>query len=130
VGADPKKSVFRDADEAGSEIRERQPTLTDEVALEQARLMSIPSEPEDLVPVLRAELEPMDRVPSLAGPLQDVGAALDPTSAFVLGFVDGVLPLETIIDVAGLPEPETLSILARMIREGVIVFRPPPPSAR
>jgi hypothetical protein len=127
VGADSKKVAFREADEAASEIRERQPTLTDEVALEQARLMSIA---EDPVLALREELAPMDRVPFLERPLGEVGSALDPTSAFVLGFVDGLLPLETIVDVAGLPEAETLAILARMVREGVIVLRDAPPSRR
>lgn len=128
MGADPKK-VFRDAGEAASEIRERAPTLTDEAALEEARLLSIPSRPPlRTTGELRARLAPMDRVPSLAGSLADL--AVDPRTAFVLGFVDGLLPLETIVDVAGLPEQETLAILDRMIAEDVIVFRAPPPSRR
>ena len=128
MGADPKK-IFRDADEAASEIRERQPTLTDEAALEAARLASMPSSPPVVdVEALRARLAPMDRVPSLSGSLEQ--GAVDPRTAFVLGFVDGLLPLETIVDVAGLPEQETLAILDRMIAENVIVFRPPPPSRR
>ncbi len=128
MGGGPKK-VFRADDEAASEIRERQATLTDEAALEEARLLSIPSNPPfDSAVALRRRLAPMTRVPTLEGSLADLAA--DPRTAFVLGFVDGLLPLETIVDVAGLPEQETLAILERAITNNVIVFREPPPSRR
>ena len=42
--------------------------------------------------------------------------------AYVLGFIDGVLPLETIVEVAGLPELETLKILERAIEQNAISF--------
>jgi hypothetical protein len=115
VAADSKRIVL-DQDEI-SDIRERQPTLTDEAAIEDARLHCI---------------APMDRIPALTRPIQEMAMALDPTTAFVLGFIDGLLPLETILDVAGLPEAETLAIIERMIQENVIVFvpAPGPPSRR
>jgi hypothetical protein len=144
-----------------SEFRERMPTLTDDSALEQARLQSFPSNapparrpmstvPGPLVPsmrdsaveidtgeadvdaldddeqiaILTARLAPLTRVPTLAKELAALGTLLeDPKTAYVLGFVDGILPLETILDVTGLPELETLRILDRMIAESVIVFR-------
>ncbi|MDB5213918.1 MAG: hypothetical protein JWO86_1845 [Myxococcaceae bacterium] len=147
-----------------SEIRERMPTLTDETALEHARLQSLPSNmppprrpmstvpgplldatrnprdssveidtgEEDLesldagvqVAILSSRLAPLTRVPSLAKELAQLGALLeDPKTAYVLGFVDGLLPLETIIDVTGLPELETLRVLDRMVSQSVVIFR-------
>jgi hypothetical protein len=150
-----------------SEVRERMQTVTDEVALEHARLKSMPSNlpparppmstvpgplakggrdsiaeidlgeqsfeqlgPEEQVAVLRSTLAPLSRVPTLSRPLTELGALLeDPKTAFVLGFVDGILPLETIIDVTGLPELDTLTVLDRMVSLAAIVFRGAP-SAR
>lgn len=144
-----------------SEIRERMPTLTDETALEQARLQSLPSNappprrpmstvPGPLVPnmrdsaveidtgeedvdaldadaqvaILTARLAPLTRVPALSREMTQLGPLLeDPKTAYVLGFVDGLLPLETIIDVTGLPELETLRILDRMIAQSIVIFR-------
>ncbi|MBX3190837.1 MAG: hypothetical protein KF819_27820 [Labilithrix sp.] len=148
-----------------SDIRERMPTLTDDDALESARLRSLPSylpparapastrpgpltaEPEDSVAevdmdeadldvlpddeqvaILRARLAPLTRVPALARPMTELGPLLeDPKTAYVLGFVDGILPLETIIEVTGLPELDTLRVLDRMLHHGVLVFTTPPP---
>jgi hypothetical protein len=146
-----------------SEIRERMPTLTDETALEQARLQSLPSnappprgpmstapgplvpnmrdsaveidtgeedfdslDPDAQVAILTSRLAPLSRVPTLAKEITQLGGLLeDPKTAYVLGFVDGLLPLETIIDVTGLPELETLRVLDRMIAHSVVVFRSP-----
>jgi hypothetical protein len=148
---------------ASSTVRERMATVTDDDALEQARLQSLPSnlpparrpmstvpaaagyemndggidveidssEDElDVLPVgeqiymLRARLAPLTRVPQLTKPLTELGALLaDPKTAYVLGFVDGILPLDTIIDVTGLPEVDTLRVLERMVSQGVVLFR-------
>jgi hypothetical protein len=146
-----------------SEVRARMPTITDEDALEHARLQSLPSNlppprrpmstvpgplaeagrnprdssveidagEEDLdtldaaeqVAILTDRLAPLTRVPSLAKEMTQLGALLeDPKTAFVLGFVDGILPLETIIDVTGLPELETLRVLDRMVAQSIVVF--------
>lgn len=147
-----------------SEVRDRMPTITDEDALENARLQSLPSNlpparrPMSTVPgpitsegrgprdsaveidtgeedleslgaaeqaaILTARLAPLDRVPSLAKEMTALGALLeDPKTAYVLGFVDGLLPLETIIEVTGLPELETLRVLDRMIAQSIVIFR-------
>ncbi len=147
-----------------SEVRERMPTMTDEVALEQARLQSLvaslppprkaystaPSSlmgprdsmpeievdvgdtdlddlpPEEQVAILRVRLAPLTRVPAFARPLDEAGSVFeDPKTAYVGGFVDGVLPLETIIDVTGLPELDTLRILDRLAANGAIELRIP-----
>ncbi len=144
-----------------SEIRERMPTLTDEAALEDARLQSFPTNappprrqqstmpgplsnprdssveidvgeddlealgPEMQVEILRTNLAPLGRVPVLARKLTEIGAALaDPKTAYVIGFVDGILPLETIVDVTGLSELDTLRVLDRLVGLGILVFRP------
>lgn len=135
-----------------SEVRERMPTLTDEGALEEARLQSFrtnaPPPPfgpnvhdssveidtgeadvdalddDEQVALFTERLAPLTRVPTLAQEMQKLGPLLeDPKTAFVLGFVDGILPLDTIIDVTGLPELDTLRILDRMVAQGVVVFR-------
>ncbi len=149
-----------------SEVRERMPTITDEDALEEARLQSLPSYlpparrqmstapgglvtvapppanprdssveidtgEEDLeslsdaeqIAILTVRLSPLSRVPSLARELGKLGLLLeDPKTAYVLGFVDGILPLETIVDVTGLPELETLRVLDRMVSQSIVIF--------
>jgi hypothetical protein len=144
-----------------SEIRARMPTITDECALEQARLKSLPTNrppprrpPSTLPPprvanprdssaeidvgeddldtlavdeqvaILRAHLTPLTRVPVLARPIKELAATLkDPKTAYVIGFVDGLLPLDTIIDVTGLPELDTLHVLDRLVAQGIVIFR-------
>lgn len=157
----PKFDPQKYADD--SEIRERMPTITDEVALEQARLQSLvqslpPPRPaystapaslmgprdsmpeieidvgdtdlellpvEEQVAILRVRLAPLTRVPVFARPLGEIGVLEDPKAAYVSGFIDGVLPLETIIDVTGLPEIDTLRILDRLSANGAIELRVP-----
>jgi hypothetical protein len=135
-------------------VRERQPTILDEVATEQARLASVlmdstpPAAPKkapdvrrttssaspiapanvdvEELALLRARLAPMTRVPTLARRLTELGALIeDPKTAYVLGFVDGLLPLETIVEVAGIPELDTLRILDRAVEQYVLTFSRP-----
>jgi hypothetical protein len=158
------EAIPYDDDDDDSSVRSRMPTITDEDALENARLQSLPSNlppprrpmstipgalvdasrnprdssveidtgEEDLeslddaqqIALLSARLAPLNRVPSLATELSELGALLqDPKTAYVLGFIDGILPLETIIEVTGLPELETLRVLDRMIGQSIVVVR-------
>lgn len=110
-------------------MRERAMTLCDDEATEQARLASVlidsspPPDPNS-APAIRARLAPMSRVPVLAKSLSELGASIEePRTAYVLGFVDGVLPLETIVEVTGMPELETLQILDRFVAQGAIIFQ-------
>lgn len=81
--------------------------------------------------ILRARLTPLSRVPTMMRKLTELGGLLeDPKTAYVLGFVDGILPLDTIIDVTGLPELDTLRVLDRMVSQGIVVFRPSRPNIR
>jgi hypothetical protein len=62
-------------------------------------------------------------VPALVRKITELGPVIeDPKTAYVLGFIDGLLPLETIIEVAGLPELETLQILDRAIDHHLLTF--------
>jgi hypothetical protein len=149
----PSFDVERYAAESGR--RASMPTITDEVATEQARLASVlmdsappasgasairisfgaSAPPMPLVPIaprpaaadgdvaaLRAKLAPLTRVPSLVGAITPASKVDDPKTAYVLGFIDGLLPLETIVEVVGLPEIDTLRILDRAIEDGIIVL--------
>lgn len=79
---------------------------------------------EERLAFLRARLAPMTRVPSLARKLTELGPAIeDPKTAYVLGFIDGLLPLETIVEIAGLPEIDTLKVLDRAVEQYLITFR-------
>lgn len=86
---------------------------------------------EEQAAILRARLTPLSRVPTMMRKLTELGGLLeDPKTAYVLGFVDGILPLDTIIDVTGLPELDTLRVLDRMVSQGIVVFRPSRPNIR
>ncbi len=90
--------------------------------------------PEEQVALLRAKLAPMNRIPTLTKKMTELGELVeDPKTAYVLGFVDGLLPLETIVEVTGLPELETLKVLDRLASHAVVKFRsfsPVPKSSR
>ncbi|HVJ91160.1 MAG TPA: hypothetical protein VM580_15260 [Labilithrix sp.] len=131
--------------------RERLPTITDEAAIEEARIASVlmdstppkspfgrPSEVEigvryaevdafgedEQLAFFRARLAPMTRIPELTRKLTELGPVIeDPKTAYVLGFVDGLLPLETIVEVAGLPELDTLRVLDRAVEQYLVTFR-------
>lgn len=80
----------------------------------------------DQVAIFLSRLMPLSRVPVLARAMAELGAVVeDPKTAYVLGFIDGLLPLETIVEVTGLPELETLHVLDRMVSLGVVTFKPP-----
>ena len=80
---------------------------------------------DDQVAILRVRLAPLTRVPVLAKAMTELGAAVeDPKTAYVLGFIDGLLPLDTIIDVTGLPEIETLRVLDRLVTLAAVTFKP------
>jgi hypothetical protein len=136
-----------------TEQREQAPTITNEVELEQARVASMASlapppraraeslvqlevvevddeldalDPDAQVAVLLDRLAPLARVPTLVKTPNELAVRLeDSKAAYIAGFVDGLLPLETIVDVAGLPQLDTLRVLDRMIALGLAVLRDP-----
>ena len=129
--------------------RERLPTIVDEAAKEEARIASVlmdsspprprasapeieiavkysevdALDPDEQLAFLRARLAPMTRVPALTRRITELGPVIeDPKTAYVLGFIDGLLPLETIVEVAGLPEIDTLRILERAVDQHLVTF--------
>jgi hypothetical protein len=77
-------------------------------------------EDEDEEQVL-ARLGGGDAVPTLAlGEAELREAALDHRAGFVLTFVDGMCPLDSLLYSTGLPRAEVLRILDRLVRAGVI----------
>lgn len=50
------------------------------------------------------------------------GAPIDHRDAFVLSLIDGRITVATLVDVAGMPEPELRTILARLARLGIIAL--------
>jgi hypothetical protein len=131
-------------------VRARLPTIVDEEVTEQARLASVlmdsnppapaaapvrhaefpsarismPPRDEQEISYYRARLAPMSRVPALVRTMAELATlSLDPKTAYVLGFVDGILPLEMIVEVAGIPELEALRILETAVDQYVITFR-------
>lgn len=130
--------------------RERFPTILDEAATEEARIVSVlmdsnpphsrasvpeieiavnyseveSLEDEEQLAFLRARLAPMTRIPRLTRAITELGPVIqDPKTAYILSFIDGLLPLETIVEVAGLPEIDALRILDRALDQHVITFR-------
>lgn len=79
---------------------------------------------DEQVAVLEDRLAPLSRIPTLTGDQGVLAKVLaDPKAVYVMGFIDGVLPLQTILDVTGLPELDTLRVLDQMITLGVIVCK-------
>ena len=79
---------------------------------------------DEQIAVLRDRLGPLSRVPRLSRPVTELGDLVeDSKTAFAIGFIDGLLPLEAILDVTGLPEVDVLKIFDRLIANGAVVFR-------
>src|SRR5262245_61843068 len=54
-------------------------------------------DPDEQLALLRAQLAPLSRVPALTRRMAELGPVIaDAQTAYVLGFIDGLLPLETI----------------------------------
>lgn len=88
---------------------------------------------EEQIAILRARLVPLNRIPTLTKRMTELGEIVeDPRTAYVIGFVDGLLPLDMIIEVTGLPELETLKVLDRLASLHILAFREysPPPRKR
>jgi hypothetical protein len=79
----------------------------------------------DIRPVLQRRA-----VPCVAMTSEDLLALpLDGREGFVLSLVDGRSDVETIVDIAGLPEEETIEIVLKLCYLGAIELRDPPTAA-
>ena len=64
------------------------------------------------------------RVPMIALPMHELpGLDLDSRTAFLLSRIDGVLSMEEILDVSGMPRLEACSYLTRLVLQGVLEVR-------
>lgn len=63
----------------------------------------------------------LDRQPSLARPLHELGSApISPRAAFLLSRVDGALTLDEILDVSGMPRLEAYRYLCQLFLRGIL----------
>lgn len=80
------------------------------------------------MPVPRALIGDCDRssiVPVVVKSALELRALpLDPRAGFVLTHIDGNTDLESLIDLTGLPEQETLAIIASLLSLGALAFSP------
>jgi hypothetical protein len=82
---------------------------------------SPPSAARETESALLQRLGPVTRVPRVVS-----GAAkgnLDHRAGFLLTFVDGMSPIEDILDASGLPRLDVLEVLADLLAKGVIAVR-------
>jgi hypothetical protein len=71
---------------------------------------------------------PLYSVPWLVVTYDDLRAMpLEGRDGFVVSLVDGRATVEMILDMAGLPEDETIDVLSRLLRLGAIELRDPAP---
>src|SRR5687768_1169125 len=71
-----------------------------------------------------ARIGPLDRVPNVLVPREQLRwLSIDHKAGFVLSLVDGVSSVEMIIDVSGMPELDTLRILAELTQQRIIALR-------
>lgn len=79
---------------------------------------------ETIMAVFQAFLGDLHRAPALARPLHELGAApISPRAAFLLSRIDGVLSLEEILDVSGMPPLEAHRYLCQLFLRGILHMR-------
>jgi hypothetical protein len=78
-----------------------------------------------LVSMYAAKLAPLDRVPVIVVPnTQMRWLSIDHRAGFVLSLVDGVVSVETIVDLSGMPRLDALRILHELVQQRIIALRP------
>jgi hypothetical protein len=76
---------------------------------------------DTIMAVFQSFLGDLDRQPALARPLHELGAApISPRAAFLLSRVDGVLSLDEILDVSGMPRLEAYRYLCQLFLRGIL----------
>jgi hypothetical protein len=114
-------------------MRDRLPTLPTDLS-EYARETC---GPDSWAATEAAEL-PLDETAMVSGPLLDVRRSdvprvaltseersdeiLDHRAGFILSLLDGCSSVETVLDVAGLPEHETLEVLCDLCARGIVTL--------
>jgi len=76
---------------------------------------------DTIMSVFQGFLGNLDRQPSLARPLHELGSApISPRAAFLLSRVDGALTLDEILDVSGMPRLEAYRYLCQLFLRGIL----------
>jgi len=76
---------------------------------------------EAIMNAFQAFLGDLQRAPSLARPLHELGSApISPRAAFLLSRVDGTLSLDEILDVSGMPRLEAYRYLCQLFLRGIL----------
>lgn len=109
------ESFARESDEA-SEIRRRPPSF---------RNVELPAaEPSSAL--IRRVLGPPESIPVLALSMDETLAKVPcPKSAFVVGFVDGLLPLDVLVEAIGMLPAEVIEIVRVLVDRGLVQLRVP-----
>ncbi|TMQ06128.1 MAG: hypothetical protein E6J91_38685 [Deltaproteobacteria bacterium] len=76
---------------------------------------------ETIMTAFQSFLGDLQRTPSLARPLHELGSApISPRAAFLLSRVDGTLSLDEILDVSGMPRLEAYRYLCQLFLRGIL----------
>lgn len=135
----PKYDVENFAREAGAPsapYRQQMATMTDPVELEVARVASTFTSPPPAIEVSAVEVSEdvvlagyearfgsLARIPRIAVSSATLASlTLDHRAGFVLALVDGVMTIENILDVGGMPAPDTLAILQDLVDRGIVTL--------
>ena len=76
---------------------------------------------ETIMTVFQAYLGDLDRTPQLARPLHELASApISPRAAFLLSRIDGLLTIDEILDVCGMPRLEAYRYLCQLFLRGIL----------
>ncbi|HEU0032867.1 MAG TPA: hypothetical protein VFQ53_19680 [Kofleriaceae bacterium] len=74
-----------------------------------------------IMAVFQSYLGDLERQPTLARPLHELGGApISPRAAFLLSRIDGTLSLDEILDVSGMPRIEAYRYLCQLFLRGIL----------
>ncbi len=76
---------------------------------------------DTIMTVFQGYLGDLERAPTLARPLHELGSApISPRAAFLLSRIDGTLSVDEILDVSGMPRLEAYRYLCQLLLRGII----------
>lgn len=77
--------------------------------------------------LIRRTLGPPESVPCLVlTTAETIARVSDPKSAFVVGFIDGLLPIDVLVEAIGMRAPDVVAIIETLIADGLVVLKEPP----
>lgn len=76
---------------------------------------------DTIMQLFQAFLGDLDRTPQLAKPLHELaGAPINPRAAFLLSRIDGMLTIDELLDVSGMPRLEAYRHLCQLFLRGIL----------